>query len=122
MHEMRQHHHERQRLGREHHLLDQPRVGVDGVGRLERGRGEERPRQNAGEEKQRIRLDGVGRKENSEDDGVDREQQQRIGQRPEKPEDRAAVAGLQIAGGEGRDELAVAVEVAELVHGVGSDE
>src|SRR5258706_7322248 len=61
-------------------------------------------------------MDDVRRKEEGEDDGVDRQQQERIGQRPEKSEDRAAITRLQIARRERGDELAVAVERSEGIH------
>jgi hypothetical protein len=64
-------------------------------------------------------MNEIRREEEREDDRVDREQQQRIGERPEKSEDRAAVTRFQIARRERSDELAVAVESAKRVQGWG---
>src|SRR5206468_9564088 len=94
----------------------QARVRRDRHRRFENGSGKEGPRQDSGEEKQRIRPNDARRKEEREDDGVDGEQQQRIRERPEKAEDGAAVTRFQIARRERRDELAIAIEIAELVH------
>ena len=108
---MRRHDHEWQRLRRKHHFLDQPRIADHRRRRLEHRRGEKRPRQNAGEEKQRVRLHVIARrKKDREDERVDAEQQKRIRQRPEVSEDRAAIARFQIARGQSGDELAVAEE------------
>src|SRR5207302_4889538 len=97
-------------------LFDQARVRRNGSRRFEHGSREERPRQDPGKEKQRVRSDHIRRKEEGEDYRVDREQQKRIGERPEKSEDGAAVTRFQIARRERRDELAISIEVAELVH------
>src|SRR5204862_5445178 len=116
VHEVREHDHDRQRLGRKHHLLDEARVRRDRVRRLQYRRREKRPRQNSGEKKERKQLYSLRRKELCENERVDREQQQRIGQRPEIAEERAAIAGFQIARGQRRDELAVAEKSREVVH------
>src|SRR5205085_1186376 len=47
----------------------------------------------------------------AEDEGVDGEQQQRVGERPEEAEHRAAVAGLELARGQGGEEPAEAEEL-----------
>ena len=55
-----------------------------------------------------------------EDERVDQEQQQRVDERPEEPEHRPAIAGLQLADDEALDEAAVLEEVGEVVeHGEG---
>ena len=66
-------------------------------------------------------MNDVRREEDGERQRVDAEEQERIGERPEKPEDRAAIARLQIARREGGDQLAVAVEEGEVVHLVAGD-
>src|SRR5258708_5122436 len=64
-------------------------------------------------------MDDLLRKKLREHQRVDAEKQQRIGQRPEIAEDRAAIARLQVARGERGDELPVAVQRAKLVHRTG---
>jgi hypothetical protein len=111
---MRHHHDQRQRLSRKHHLLDQSRVRGNRIRRLQDRRRKERPRQNPGEEKQRIRTDDIGRKEDRERQRVDAEEQERIGERPEEAEDRAAIAGFQIARRQRGDELTMAIQRDEI--------
>src|SRR5258708_25093956 len=64
-------------------------------------------------------MDDLLRKKLREHQRVDAEKQQRIGQRPEIAEDRAAIARLQVARGKRGDELPVAVQRAKLVHRTG---
>src|ERR1051326_4543758 len=68
------------------------------------------------EKEERIRLHDRARKEGRKGEGVDAEEEQRVREGPEKTEDRAAVAGFQVARGERGDQLTIAVEVSEFFH------
>src|SRR5207248_11062182 len=75
-----------------------------------------RPRQDAAEHEERVRLGlrFLVRNDRREDERVDEEQQQRVDERPEKSENRPAIAGLQLARDEARNEPAVAQQVGEV--------
>ena len=81
------------------------------------------PRQDAAEKKQRVGPD-VGRVQSGHDHGehkrVHSQQQQRIDERPEKPQDRSAIARLEIAGDERLNQAAVADKRAEVLQHLGS--
>ena len=70
--------------------------------------GDEAPQQHAAEEKERVRPHvGAGREDETEHGRVHEQQQQRVQERPEKPERAAAVARRELAAHERRDERAV---------------
>ena len=53
--------------------------------------------------------------DDGEDDGVDREHEERVQERPEEPEDAAAIAGFQLPGDEDVRERAVAPKAGEVL-------
>ena len=118
VHEIGEHRDDRQHLGREQHLLDQVPARDQHVGRLGQRRAEPGPRQDAAEEEQPVGTDVLRvlrRHDDGEHERVHQQQEQRVEERPEEPEDRAAVARLQVAGNEGLDEAAVVQQGAEVV-------
>ena len=56
---------------------------------------------------------GAGQ-DHREDERVDEQQEERVDERPEEAEDRAAIAGLQLAGDQALDERAVAKELLKM--------
>ena len=74
------------------------------------------PRQDAAEHEQRVRLQpfGVVRQDDREDEGVDEEQQQRVDERPEEAEHRAAVARLELTHDQALDQPAIPKQVGEV--------
>ena len=118
----REHHRERDRLGRddregdelarEAHLLDQlGAVDHRARARLERD-GEEEPAGDPGEQVERVVRDLLLLvPDQAEDEQVDRHQRQRVDERPDDTERRAAVLGVEVAPEEIREELPVADEI-----------
>ena len=90
---------------------------ISDAGRLEQRRREPGPRQDAAEHEQRVGLElrrCVPGMHDGEDERVDQQQQQRVDERPEEAEHRAAVARLQLARDQALDEAAVAEQVGEV--------
>ena len=108
---------ERQDLGREEDLLQESAV------RRERRRGvreaarEPVPRQEAREEEERVgaRRRAPSGEDEREDDGVDREHEERVQERPEEPEDAPAVARLELPRDEDEGQRAVAPEPGQVL-------
>src|SRR5262249_31489460 len=116
VHHVRQDVDDRQHFGRKQHFLDQVAAGNQRTGGVRQGRREPRPRQNAAEHEKRVRSGFflLVRNDRREHERVDQQEQQRVDERPEKPEDRTAIAGLQLARDEARDEPAIAQQVGEV--------
>ena len=118
VHQVGQHRDDRQHLGREQHLLDQVAARDEHVGRFGERRAEPRPRQDAAEEEQPVGPDVLRvlrRHDHGEHERVHQQQQQRVEERPEEAEDRAAVARLEVARHERLDEAPVLQQGAEVV-------
>ena len=90
---------------------------ISASGRLEQRRRKPGPRQDAAEHEQRERLESFrvkARHHDGEDERVDRQQQQRVDERPEEAENRAAVARLELARDQALDQPAIAKEIGEV--------
>ena len=78
---------------------------------------EEDPRDEAGEQEERVVVDADGVEEHREDDPVDAHQGEWEHQRPAEPEHRAAVLHAQLAPEEVEEQVAVPEEVGVERHG-----
>ena len=116
MHEVREHRHDRQNLGREHHFLDEIASRDQDARRFQQRRRKPRPRQKPAEKEQRVVVDLAGRGHHvGEHERVDQQQQQRVDERPEKAENRASVPGLQFSGDQALDEPAIARKLTQVI-------
>src|SRR5262249_24783023 len=101
---------ERDELSREAHLPDQLGAVEERTRSRLEGRREEDPAREPGKQVERVVRDVV-RKENTEDEEVDRQEGERVDEPPRDPEHRPAVARMEVAPEEVREQLAVANEV-----------
>ena len=109
VHEVGEHRHDRQELGREDGAPDEAGGGHQrGRPFDQRGRQPD-PRKEPADQEEGVRLGpgGARLEDDAEDEGVDREQQQRLDERPEEAEDRPAIARLQLTQGERGQQSAV---------------
>ena len=108
--EVGEHRHDRQQLGRKDGAPDEAGGGHQRGRPLDQRGRQPDPRKEPADQEERVRLGAGGARleDDAEDEGVDREQQQRLDERPEEAEDRAAIARLELAQGERRQQAAVA--------------
>ena len=104
---------ERNELAREARLPDQVRVVEHRPARRLQRRRDERPDGEPREQEQRVVAAVRERRvpDDAEDEQVDGHQQQRVGDRPDDAQRRAAVLRLEVAAEEVAEQLAVAVDV-----------
>ena len=106
-----------QHLGRKEDLPEESAVRREGRGRVREGGREPVPREEPREEEERVgrRRRAAPLEDDREDERVDGEHEERVQERPEEPEDAAAVAGLQLAGHENVEERAMAPQAGEVL-------
>ena len=116
MQHVRQHADDGQHFGRKQDLLDQVAAGDERTGRFGQRRREPGPREDAAQHEERVRLKALRaiRHDRREDEGVDREEQQRVDERPEEPEHGSAVTRFELARDEARNEPAIADQLQQV--------
>ena len=111
---------QRQNVAWEAHLLHERRLGEEARARhLHRGL-EEDPGDKPGEDEERVVLDLERLQEHREDERVDRHQRQRVDERPDQPEDRAAVLPVQLAAEDVQEQVRVPDDVGVEAHDAAS--